>query len=152
MVTLRPIRPADLGAFRGLMSRLSDADRYLRFLHAVKDVPEPELRHFVELEPSALGLVAEAAGRLVGAAHAFDQGDGIYELAVVVDPAERRHGIAGLLLDRIVEELRSRRADALVAHALTINTEFARMAREHGLEATGSIAGVTQWYLPLTTT
>jgi GNAT superfamily N-acetyltransferase len=148
--TIRPLCAADRAAYRTLLGRMSAQDLRFRFFHALGEISEREVTTFVELPDGAIGLAAESEGALVGAGHAFPtEQPGVYELAVVVDPAWRHHGIAGALLDRILVELRGRNAVALTALSLARNNEFAAVAREHGLRPHATAAEITEWRFDL---
>lgn len=79
-------------------------------------------------------LVSITEGRVVGFAHAVWDGDDGYILRLYVDPAHRRAGIGGRLLERIRADLFEQGADRIIAMVLAANDLGNTFYREAGFE------------------
>ena len=113
--------------------RLSDKSRYLRFFtpfrsahHAPHDLP-PEATHIV--------LVAEKGGEIIGTGelirmHAQAPSA---EVAFAVLDAWQHHGIATLMLAKLVDEARRLGVQTLTAQVLAANHSMLEVLREAGL-------------------
>ena len=98
-----PLGPESAAELLELHRRLSDRDRYLRFstLHPA------DLEDYVERtlagHGGAISLGARVRGRLVGAVQLIPVGGDAGEVAAVVDPAWRDHGVATVLLEQLAD-------------------------------------------------
>ena len=104
---------------------------------------------FVENADGVVGFVAETDDEIVGAGHAMSGADGVFELAIVVDARWRHLGVAGMLLERILDELRRRGAKALIADSFSQNTLFTTLALEHGLDLVATEGDLNRWRIEL---
>lgn len=105
-LTLRQIGPADAASMRSFLERLSDHDRYMRFLRPMPRVTES----LVDALCSADGALHVAVGaydddRLVGVARYVCLRDDPRraELAFSVDPSYRGRGVARRLIGEVIE-------------------------------------------------
>ena len=123
----------DAGELLGLHRRLSDRDRYLRFstLHPA------DLEGYVERtlapESGAVSLGARVRGRLVGVVQLLPVGGDAGELAAVVDPAWRAHGVATVLLEELAAVAVHSGVRRLLADVLAENGRMMRVLTDLGL-------------------
>jgi GNAT superfamily N-acetyltransferase len=144
---IRAATPADSEAYRVILERSSRQDRYYRFLHSVNDFSSVELSGYLG-GPDTLAYVAEENGDAVGVIHATVEGHRA-ELAIIVVPASRRHGVGRALLERLIEGLRTRGAAELVAYSLSENDHFATLASNCGMRRIKTDLGVDLWHRDL---
>jgi GNAT superfamily N-acetyltransferase len=132
VLTIRPIRPDDEDGLGRMFRRLSPDTVYRRFLSPVKAPRASALRHFANVDHDLReALVAESDGEIIGVAR-YDRiaGDRAHaEVAVVVEDAWQRHGVASTLLRRLGETERGRGVDAFTGTMLGDNGPAARLAR-----------------------
>lgn len=82
-------------------------------------------------------VVAEWAGRLVGMAGAFPEGDDRVLYGMWVEPGHRRRGIAARLTRAIIGWARSTGAQTLRLWVVEDNAAALRLYHKHGFEGTG---------------
>jgi RimJ/RimL family protein N-acetyltransferase len=102
--TMRPIEADDVEELRSLFWRLSPESRYYRFLGPVQRPSEHFLHHLAEVDHGARdALVAVVDDQIVGVArYDRDRTEGEKaEVAVVVEDAWHRHGIATALVSEL---------------------------------------------------
>jgi acetyltransferase len=106
VVSIRPLRLQDAGAFRAFVERLSPESRYERFQYVVKEVSPALLRLLVEADPRThVALVALHQGEVVGEARYVRDGDGA-EFALAVADGWRRRGVGKRLLEALIASAR----------------------------------------------
>jgi acetyltransferase len=106
VVSIRPLRLQDAGAFRAFVERLSPESRYERFQYVVKEVSPALLRLLVEADPRThVALVALHQGEVVGEARYVRDGDGA-EFALAVADGWRRRGVGKRLLQALIASAR----------------------------------------------
>jgi acetyltransferase len=106
VVSIRPLRLQDAGAFRAFVERLSPESRYERFQYVVKEVSPALLRLLVEADPRThVALVALHEGEVVGEARYVRDGDGA-EFALAVADGWRRRGVGKRLLQALIASAR----------------------------------------------
>lgn len=110
--TLRGVASNDTTLVRDLFQRVSSRSRYLRFHHAVKEIPPAELLHYTEVDGSnRFGLVVtvqtELGERAVGMGHYFRTGPDVAEVAFLVDDEHQHLGIGTHILSRLIEVARN---------------------------------------------
>jgi len=69
-MNIRLIGPHDEAAYRSILERTSDDDRYDRFFHLVDALNPADVRRFIEPRPDMIGTIAFENGAALGAAHA----------------------------------------------------------------------------------
>ena len=131
----------ELGNMAGELVRLHHSLDPKRFL-LVEGVERGYARFFrSQLEdPDTILLIAESGGRAVGYAYArleprdwnmlLDACGALHDIFVV--ESERRHGVAGRLLEDVVLRLRARGAPRLVLSAAAGNDAAQRFFERHG--------------------
>jgi GNAT superfamily N-acetyltransferase len=144
-MVVRLIEPADENAYRTILERMTDEDRYYRFLHPADALAPDGVRHFVESRPDMLGVIAVEDGEPLGAAHGALLDENSAELAIILTRGARGRGIGRALLLALINELRARGYTRFIANALHENQSFARLARSAGLHADHSQGSVVSW-------
>jgi GNAT superfamily N-acetyltransferase len=140
-MVIRPIQPDDVDQLRSLFWRLSPESRYFRFLGPVNKPNESCLHHLAKVDHRDRdALVASMNDRVVGVARYDRNADDprSAEVAIVVDDAWHRHGIATVLLrnlgtvatERGVEHFTAtvaaeNRAVATLVHSLPVRATWA---------------------------
>jgi len=69
-ISVRPIRPSDEAAYRNILERTTDEDRYCRFFHVVDHFDPAELHRYVEERSDTIGFIALDDGVPLGSVHA----------------------------------------------------------------------------------
>jgi ribosomal protein S18 acetylase RimI-like enzyme len=95
-------------------------------------------------EPTIIILVAERQGEVIGYAYAGVEGNDYMSLRgpagvlhdIVVDPAQRGHGIGRMLLDATIEALEQRGAPRVVLFTAERNEEAQRLFDRAGFRRT----------------
>ena len=95
-------------------------------------------------EPAIIILVAERDGEVVGYTYAGVEGNDYMSLRgpagvlhdIVVDPAQRGHGVGRMLLDATIEALRKRGAPRVVLETAEKNEEAQRLFDRAGFRRT----------------
>ena len=139
-VTIRPIRAADDAGERDLLNRLSGESRYLRF-HKWVRAPSEKLIHFltdVDYDRHMAFVCAAAdAGReaLVGEARYVVNPDArSCEFGVMIADDWRKSGIAGLLMQALIDTAREKGLSSMEGLVLRRNAAMLRFARALGFE------------------
>jgi acetyltransferase len=139
-ITIRPIRPEDALLEREFVNGLSDRSRYLRFMHALKEITPQMLSRFTQIDyDREMALVALTASggheRQIGVARYVTNPDGRgCEFAIVVADDWHQKGIATQLLKRLVDVARDRRLERMDGIALRENRDMIALARSMGFE------------------
>jgi RimJ/RimL family protein N-acetyltransferase len=131
-VTQRPIRPDDAERLGRLIERLSPRSRYRRFFSPVHTPPRAMLHRLAIVDHDRReAIVAVHGDELVGvASYEGDRDDPTSaEVAVLVDDAWQRLGIARFLLDRLAREARRHRIEQFTASVLADNVPAVALAR-----------------------
>jgi N-acetylglutamate synthase-like GNAT family acetyltransferase len=144
---IREATSADIEAYRAILDRSSRQDIYYRFLHAVNVVSDKELSGYLG-GPDTFAYVAEEGGQAIGIIHATVEGSRA-ELAIIVVPQSRKHGVGHGLLDRLVAELKAKGVRELVAYSLTENEQFATLVMHSGMRRIETDLGVDLWHREL---
>jgi GNAT superfamily N-acetyltransferase/acyl carrier protein len=137
-VTVRPIGAGDAPLEADFVRRLSDESRYTRFMGTLRELPEPKLRYLTDVDNVhhvALAATVDRDGRelLVGAArYVVDPTGTGCEFAVEVDDAWQGSGVAGVLMQALIEIARTRGLKRMEAIILSTNRKMLRFARQLG--------------------
>lgn len=110
-VFLRPLTPDDRDGLREGIERLSPESRYRRFLTAMPELPERQLRHLVEIDHhdhEALGAFDCSTGGGAGVARyvRLTEDPESAEIAVAVADDWQGRGVGTALLDRLSQRAR----------------------------------------------
>jgi acetyltransferase len=136
-VTIRPIRPDDEPAERVFFDRLSGETKQARFMKFVQSVNEKLIHFFTHIDYDRhMAFVCEHEGRLVGEARYVANPDGrSCEFGVVIADDWRKSGIAGLLMQALIEAACARGFDTMEGLVLRDNRAMLRFVRALGFEA-----------------
>jgi RimJ/RimL family protein N-acetyltransferase len=124
---LRPLRDDDKRLLAQAFERLSPETRYRRFFSPLKGLSETDLRYLTEVDHhnhEAIAAVNPENGMIVGVARFVRSDDPTEaEVAVVVGDPWQGHGVATVLLQRLVGRAREEGIDHFVALVMSDNTE-----------------------------
>lgn len=117
-VTIRPICKGDIELERRFIEGLSPEARRYRFLYTIAEPSEALLQKLTDVDPvnEAVFIAVVDEGlhqREVGVARFSRTPDGQAEVAVTVDDAWQRRGLASLLVRTLIDEARRRGIRAL---------------------------------------
>lgn len=137
-VELRPIGPDDLTREADFVRHLSLESRYKRFMVTLHELPKAKLKYLTEVDQVrhvALAAIAERDGgpALVGVARYIvdDAGTGC-EFALAVDDDWQGTGLAGVLMQALIDVARARGLKSMEGSVLAVNTRMLRFARQLG--------------------
>ena len=140
LVTIRPIRRDDDGLERDFLNALSGESRYLRF-HKWVRAPSDKLIHLLtdidHDRQMAWVCTAASGGReeLVGEARYACNPDGAScEFGVMIADTWRKSGVAGILMQTLLETARERGLTSMEGLVLRSNTKMLRFVRGLGFE------------------
>lgn len=117
---IRPLMSTDRAALRGMLGRLSKETIHRRFHMPYPSVPEWTLDHILGQQDGG-SLVAVVEGRIVGHAMYAPEGDGVAEMAVLVEDAWQSRGIGKQLLAGLARSARGLGFRTLTGFALGQN-------------------------------
>ncbi|MEA2156079.1 MAG: hypothetical protein QOE11_2219, partial [Solirubrobacteraceae bacterium] len=148
-VCIREVRAGDEAAIEDLIVGLDPESRLLRWFSAVADIRRAAGWAAHPERSSAIGLLAFSGEQPVGHAAIIPLPDGRGEVAFEVARPWRHHGIAGALLERLLEiggayGLRELYADVLPASADTL-----AVLREHGEHTEARRDGIVTVSIPV---
>jgi acetyltransferase len=139
-VTLRPIRREDAAMETDFVRQLSDQSRYQRFMGTVRELPEAKLRELTDVDGVrhvaivATSVVDGQETELGVARYVVDASGRHCEFAIAVADAWQRSGLAGLLMDTLIDIARSRGLEAMEGSVLATNVAMLHFARQLGFE------------------
>ncbi len=137
-VTVRPIRAADLPLEADFVRRLSTEARYKRFLVTVSELSDAKLHYFTEVDQVghvALAATTERNGQeaIVGVArYIVEPAAGGCEFAIAVDDAWQGSGLAGILMQTLIDVARARGVATMQGTVLATNTRMLKFTRQLG--------------------
>ena len=138
-VTIRPIQPRDVNELRDLFWRLSPESRYFRFLSPVNQPGETCLRRLAEVDHCDRdALVASIDDHVVAVAR-YDRSrtePRTAEVAVIVEDAWHRHGIATALLRELGGVASERGVERFTATVAAENRAVTTLVRSLPVRAT----------------
>ncbi len=138
-VTIRPIEPRDIDQLRSLFWRLSPESRYFRFLSPVTYPHETSLHHLAEVDHANRDALVASVGERVVAVARYDRSatePSKAEVAVVVEDAWHRHGIATALLRELGGVASERGVERFTATVAAENRAVATLVRSFPVRAT----------------
>ena len=136
-VTIRPIRAEDEPRERAFFDCLSGETRQLRFMKHVAAVNEQLIHFFTHIDYQRhMAFVCEHEGRLVGEARYVANPDRrSCEFGVVIAEDWRKSGIAGLLMQALIEAARAGGFETMEGLVLRTNRGMLRFVRALGFDA-----------------
>jgi acetyltransferase len=145
---VRAAGPGDRKAVERFVAHLSPASRYLRFLRAVRQLPQPLMDALLRFEPAVratlLAFPIGAPAELIGLAQ-YESGarpDECEVAVVVADPWQRR-GVASRMLCQLAAVARSGGFSVACAEILSDNHAAIELARRLGC-AGSVVPGIPQ--------
>jgi len=129
-LVIRPIRPEDAEIERAFVRQLSPESKYFRFMYNLTELTPEMLARFTQIDydrEMALIAVLEDDQREteIGVARYIINADKVScEFAIVVDDKWRRRGIAGHLMDKLIECARDRGLEIMEGYVLQDNKEM----------------------------
>ena len=139
-VTIRPIKPEDAESMRKFLDATSDESRYRRF-HKWIRAPSDKLVHFLTDVDQARGvaLVAslpkESGEEIIGEARCLANPDGrSCDMGLLVEDAWQKTGVAGLLMEALIEASRGKGFATIEGLVLASNVVMLRFVRALGFE------------------
>jgi acetyltransferase len=137
-VLIRPVRPDDEEALGRFFTSLSAETRHLRFMKFVRSVNEKLIRFFTHIDyDNHMAFVCEAKSgdevELVGDARYVVEGSAC-EFSVVIADGWHRSGIAGLLMETLIEHARARGLRTMEGLVLRENRHMLKFVKALGFE------------------
>jgi len=148
-IRIREVRAGDEDAIVRLLGGLDAQSRYRRWFTAGVDIAKAEDWAAHPKRAHAIGLLAFISAAPAGHAVLIPLADGRGEVAFEVAAPWRRHGIAGALLERLLEVAADRGLRAIYADVLPDNLDMLAVLREHGEHAETRADGVVTVTLPV---
>jgi acetyltransferase len=137
-VTVRPMQAADMGLEADFVQHLSNTSRYQRFMAMLRELPQVKLSYLTNVDQLRhVAMVAtlqrERQELIVGVArYVIDVAGTGCEFAVAVDDALQHSGLAGVLMNVLIDIARSRGLRTMEGIALASNRRMLRFARQLG--------------------
>ena len=138
-IEMRPIRPEDEAQHKAFAAQLGAEDLRLRFFSARRELPRSELARLTQIDYSremafiAVRTLADGSAQTLGVVRAVIDPDNIdAEFAIIVRSDLKGEGLGHLLLAKMIEHLRRRGTQRMVAYVLRENTAMRDLARAHG--------------------
>jgi RimJ/RimL family protein N-acetyltransferase len=155
-VRVRPIRPEDRDRLREGLHRLSAASRYHRFLAAVSELSDEQLRYFTEvdqvnhlawiaLDPAVPGEPAVGVARCIR----LPANPRIAEVAVTVLDTYQGRGLGTLLLGLLSRTAVARGIRTFRAYVDEDNEAMLRIFRDLGAQVGRTDSGVCHLDIPV---
>jgi acetyltransferase len=140
-VTLRPIRAEDMPLEAAFVRHLSNETRYDRFMVTVGELSPRKLKYLTDVDQVrhvALVATTERNGQqtIVGVVRYIvdPAGTGCCEFAVAVDDAWHGSGLAGILMQTLIDIGRSRGLRTMEAIVLATNAPMLHFAHQLGFQ------------------
>jgi len=137
-VTVRPIHAEDAALEAGFVRRLSDESRYMRFMATLRELPAAKLRSLTDVDfVHHVALVATTSrdGQevLLGVARYIVDPDGTgCEFAIAVADEWQGSGLAGILMNALMDTARSRGLTRMEGIVLATNRRMLKFVRQLG--------------------
>jgi acetyltransferase len=141
-VTVRPVAVSDLPLEADFVRHLSLESRYERFMVTVSELPEKKLHYLTDVDQvSHVALAAtrerDGAESIIGVVrYIVDPGGASCEFAIAIDDSWHGSGLAGILMQSLIEVARRRGLRTMQGYVLAANAPMLRFARQLGFEAT----------------
>jgi RimJ/RimL family protein N-acetyltransferase len=145
-VSVRPIRPEDVGRLLAFHAQLSRETTYFRFFTVHPRLSDDELHRFTHVDHhDREAIVAIHDEQIVGVAR-FDQlGDGRAEAAFVVRDDWQNRGIGHILITQLAQRAQEEGVQRLVAETMTSNARMLAVFGSAGLVERASFRDGVMW-------
>jgi GNAT superfamily N-acetyltransferase/acyl carrier protein len=137
-VAVRPMRADDVTREADFVRHLSPETRYNRFMVAMGELPQAKLRYFTQVDQDHhVALVATARrGRhaviVAVARYIVDAAGTGCEFAIAVDDAWQGSGMAGILMQALIDVARTRGLRSMEGLVLRTNSRMLKFTRQLG--------------------
>lgn len=137
-VTIRPLRPDDVGIEREFLTGLSPATRHSRLLGGAIRITDEYIRRLTHLDWSREAALAaivmlDETETIIGVArYAVDPGGGQCEFAIVIADTWQRLGIGRRMLEKLIAVARRRGLERMYGDTLATNEPMLALARKLG--------------------
>lgn len=132
---LRPTRPEDMDAVRKLFTGLSRNEIRMRFLHAMHEVPDGQVRDFFRVDDYwamsfvLVGMEPSSERQILGYVQIIPDPDKERgEFAILVHSSLIREGIGRALLEHIISHARKKGLREIYGHSLVENVAMLKLA------------------------
>ncbi len=136
--TIRPIRPEDAEQHEALFRRLTPDDVRFRFFSAIRELSREQVARMTQVDydrEMAFVAIRERTGEMVGVSRlVLERRSRSGEFAVVVQPDQKRRGLARQLMQRLIDWARQRGATEIVGQVLADNAPMIAFVRQLGFE------------------
>ena len=139
---IRSIQKSDKQKLIDLFNHLSPENRYLRFAHAISELPEEYLEDILELDyQKEMALVAfikpdTEDEEIIGIARYVCQGDTLVcEFSLTVSDAYTSHGVGTTLMHHLIEYAQIQGLVEMVGYILNNNHSMLHLMKDLGFEA-----------------
>jgi len=148
-IRIREVGPGDEAAIERLLGGLDAESRRRRWFTGGVDIGRAEDWAAHPARFSAVGLLAFVNAEPAGHAVLVPLAEGRGEVAFEVAADWRRHGIAGALLERLLDVAAARGLREIYADVLPDNADMLAVLREHGEHADWRHDGIVSVTVPV---
>ncbi len=148
MLQLRPIRPEDEAMHLAFLQQLDPVDIRMRVFYSRRSIEHSELARLTQIdyerEMAFIAVARDAAGadETLAVVRAVADPDNVEaEFGIVVRSDLKGGGLGATLMRKMIEHLRARGIQWLVATVLAENTRMLELARELGFEVGEVVEG-----------
>ena len=138
---IRAIQKSDKEKLIDLFNRLSPENRYLRFAHAISELPNEYLEDILELDyQKEMALVAfikpdRGDEEIIGIARYVCQGNSlICEFSLTVSDAYASHGVGTTLMHHLITYAQNHGLIEMVGYVLNSNQPMLHLMQDLGFE------------------
>ena len=138
---IRPIQKSDKQKLIDLFNHLSPENRYLRFAHAISELPNEYLEDVLELDyQKEMALIAFTKSNteneeIIGIARYVCQGNTLVcEFSLTVSDAYTAHGVGTALMQNLIKHAKTQGLDEMVGYVLNNNQPMLHLMKDLGFE------------------
>ena len=135
---IRPIRPEDAERHAAMFKRLTPEDVRYRFFSAIRELSPEQVARLTQVDydrEMAFVAIRESDGAMVGVSRlVYDPRSRSGEFAVLVQPDQKRQGLARHLMQRIIDWGGGRGAREIIGQVLADNAPMVAFVRRLGFE------------------
>ncbi|PKL15573.1 MAG: GNAT family N-acetyltransferase [Spirochaetae bacterium HGW-Spirochaetae-5] len=130
---IRPIKPSDEDMMRELFYQFSDEAKYLRYFSKVSSMPHKNMQRYANIDYdktlSIVGVLEMGSTQkiIAEARYSYYEIDDTYELAFIVSEEYQGRGIAGFLLEYLLNIAKERGIKHLCASVLYENSKMIKV-------------------------